>query len=67
VESGRRAAGAIDPRVPLLPQYNPLFLQVTGRLDDCLYAVGLPHILDCAGLMLVLAATLGLTQFVRSF
>jgi hypothetical protein len=46
VESGRRAAQAIDPRVKVLPQFKPLWLRLLSAVDDGCYAVGLPHLLD---------------------
>ena len=46
VESGRRAARAWDPRVPLKLQYKPRWLKVLSQLDDFCYQAGAPHILD---------------------
>ena len=45
VESGRRAAQVIEPSVKVLPQYDPWWLRFLGRLDDCSYVLGGPHIL----------------------
>ncbi|MEX2015644.1 MAG: FAD-dependent oxidoreductase [Candidatus Hydrogenedentales bacterium] len=58
VESGRRAAKAIDPRVRVLPQYTPRLLDIIGAIDDLCYRVGLPHILDLSPFLLVLAFVL---------
>ena len=62
VESGRRAAQAIDPGVKTLPQYKPLWLRVISMIDDACYAVGAPHVLDLfgAGCLLVSVGTLAL-------
>jgi uncharacterized protein with NAD-binding domain and iron-sulfur cluster len=58
VESGRRAAQAIDRRVVVLPQHRPAILRVLGGIDDGLYRLGLPHVLDSA--LVVLAVLAGL-------
>ena len=62
VESGRRAAQAIDPRVKVIPQYKPLWLRVISSIDDKFFSVGAPHFLDLllGGVLAVTAATLGL-------
>lgn len=52
VESGRLAARGIDPRVRVLHQYRPWLLRVLGNLDDRLYELGLPHLLDLSVLLL---------------
>ncbi len=39
VESGRRAAKAIDGRVPVVDQYLPSLLRYTRGVDDFLFAV----------------------------
>ncbi len=46
VESGRRAAQAIDRRVEVLGQHVPAWIRVLRRLDDLCYAAGMPHVLD---------------------
>ena len=60
VESGRRAAQAIDPRVKVLPQYKPLWLRILSAIDDGCFAVGLPHVLDLLLGGSLFAAALGL-------
>lgn len=62
VESGRRAARAIDPRVKVIPQYKPLWLQVIDSIDDRCNSIGAPHVLDLfwGGILAVPAAALGL-------
>jgi hypothetical protein len=57
VESGRRAARLIDPRVHVLPQHHPAVLRFLGRVDDICYRCGAPHVLDL-GLTLLLTAAL---------
>lgn len=57
VESGRRAAQKIEPGVTVLPQYVPIGLRILRRLDDGLYRLGWPHLLD---LLVVLGLILGL-------
>lgn len=46
VESGRRAARLLEPQVPVLSQYRPTALRMLGALDDMLYRIGAPHVLD---------------------
>jgi hypothetical protein len=62
VESGRRAAQAIDPAVKVLPQYKPLWLRMISAIDDGCFAVGVPHVLDLllGGFLLAAAVGLGL-------
>ncbi len=56
VESGRRAAQAIDPRVKVIPQYKPFWLRVISSIDDRCFSVGAPHFLDLL-LGVILAVT----------
>lgn len=46
VESGRRAAKAIDPRVTVIDQYVPGWLRIINKIDDLLFAVKGPHVMD---------------------
>jgi uncharacterized protein with NAD-binding domain and iron-sulfur cluster len=46
VESGRRAAKAIDDRVEVLDQYRPLWIKVLSRIDDILYIIKAPQLID---------------------
>lgn len=61
VESGRRAAQVLEPRVTVIPEYVPAWIRILRRLDDACYAVGAPHVLvvAAAGLALLGAAGLG--------
>lgn len=46
VESGRRAAKAIDPQVTVIDQYIPLWIRTISKIDDALYAIKGPHVMD---------------------
>lgn len=46
VESGRRAAKAIDDRVEVLDQYRPLWIKILSRIDDILYTIKAPQLID---------------------
>lgn len=46
VESGRRAAQVIEGDVVVLPQYRPTLLRFLGAVDDGLFAIHAPHVLD---------------------
>ena len=46
VESGRRAAHAIEPSVKVIPQYTPAWLRLVQVIDNACFAIGAPHILD---------------------
>ena len=57
VESGRRAAQAIDPAIEVIGQYKPWWLRLISSLDDVCYRTGAPHVLDILlGLLLVVTA-----------
>jgi uncharacterized protein with NAD-binding domain and iron-sulfur cluster len=46
VESGRRAAKAIDKRVVVLDQYQPGWLKFLSGIDDILFTVRAPQLVD---------------------
>lgn len=46
VESGRRAAKAINPRVAVIDQYIPGLVRIISGIDDVFYAVKAPHVID---------------------
>jgi hypothetical protein len=46
VESGRRAANLIDSGVKFIPEYKHPTLRVLGAIDDVLFAIRAPHVLD---------------------
>jgi len=54
VESGRRAAKAIDDRVIVLDQYRPLWIRGLSKIDDILYSIKAPQMIDSLFLSLVL-------------
>jgi hypothetical protein len=57
VESGRRAAQAIDPAIEVIGQYKPWWLRLISSLDDVCYRSGAPHVLDILlGLLLMVTA-----------
>jgi hypothetical protein len=60
VESGRRAAHAIDDRVEVLDQELPLWILVLADIDDLLFSINAPQVIDylAIGLFLVGAAWL---------
>jgi uncharacterized protein with NAD-binding domain and iron-sulfur cluster len=53
VESGRRAAKAIDPRVAVIDQYIPGWVRIISKIDDAFYAVKAPHVIDLTMVMLL--------------
>jgi len=58
VESGRRAAKAIDNQVEVLDQYQPGWIKNLSRIDDILYSVKAPQLIDSVFLSLVLSLIL---------
>jgi uncharacterized protein with NAD-binding domain and iron-sulfur cluster len=46
VESGRRAAKAIDNRVKVIDQYRPSWIKFLSKIDDILYQIKAPQLLD---------------------
>ncbi len=54
VESGRRAAKAVDGRVEVLDQHLPVWFKVLSRIDDLLYSVKAPQLIDSTLLTLTL-------------
>jgi hypothetical protein len=53
VESGRRAAKAIDNRVKVMDQYRPAWIRCLSGMDDALYSVKAPQIIDSLMLLLL--------------
>lgn len=62
VESGRRAAQAIDSSVEVISQYKPWWLSALSSVDDVCYRVGAPHVLDLTGVILLLGAAFTLAK-----
>jgi hypothetical protein len=54
VESGRRAAKAIDSRVGVIDQYIPGWIRMISKIDDVFYAVKAPHVVDLTIALLLL-------------
>jgi uncharacterized protein with NAD-binding domain and iron-sulfur cluster len=54
VESGRRAAKAIDERVEVLDQYRPKWIRSISKIDDILYSIKAPQIIDFIILFLLI-------------
>ncbi len=52
VESGRRAAQVFEPSVKVLGQYRPLWLLMLRALDNALYRLKAPNVLDVALIVL---------------
>ncbi len=60
VESGRRAARAVEPSVVVLPQFKPFWLRAIAAVDDLCYRFGLPHVVDIVLAAVVVALVSGL-------
>ena len=54
VESGRRAAKAIDEKVEVLDQYRPIWIKSLSKIDDILYSIKAPQVIDFIFLSLIL-------------
>jgi hypothetical protein len=54
VESGRRAAKAIDRRVKVIDQYRPLWIKILSIIDDLLFSIRAPQIIDSLFLAVIL-------------
>ena len=54
VESGRRAAKAIDDRVEVLDQYQPFWIKLLSRMDDLLFSIKAPQFIDSVFIALVM-------------
>jgi uncharacterized protein with NAD-binding domain and iron-sulfur cluster len=58
VESGRRAAKMIDERVNVLDQYRPIWIKSLSKMDDILYSIKAPQIIDSIFLFLFILTLL---------
>jgi uncharacterized protein with NAD-binding domain and iron-sulfur cluster len=56
VESGRRAAKAIDDRVQVLDQNQPLWTKSLSKIDDLLFKIKAPQVIDTILISLVVLA-----------
>jgi uncharacterized protein with NAD-binding domain and iron-sulfur cluster len=53
VESGRRAARYIDDRIKVIDQYTPIWIKGLSKVDDILYAIKAPQVIDTLLLFLI--------------
>lgn len=58
VESGRRAAQAIEPNVKVFPQYKSRWLRVLSAIDDIFFSAGAPHLAKFLLAALIVSVTL---------
>ena len=58
VESGRRAAQVFEPSVKVLGQYRPWWLLLLRSLDNLLYRLNAPNVLDVILIAAIIAAVL---------
>ena len=56
VESGRRAARSIDDRVKVIDQYIPLWIKSLSKVDDILYTIKAPQLIDSLLLSLIIVS-----------
>jgi len=65
VESGRRAARAIEPGARVLPQHLSPSLRVIRAVDNACFAIGAPHVIDLilVGSAIALLGVLALVAF----
>lgn len=64
VESGRLAARHLDPEVKVISQYEQPLLRVLSFVDDVLFRLMLPHLLDCV-ILIGLVVTVVLLAMIR--
>jgi hypothetical protein len=58
VESGRRAAQAIESSVKVIPQYKSKWLSIISTMDDMLYSINAPHALNFIAVCFLVAFTI---------
>lgn len=63
VESGRRAARLVEPDVTVIAQHKPALLRALGRIDDQLYRLRAPQLLD----LLAAAVPTGLVALIARY
>jgi hypothetical protein len=56
VESGRRAAQVFEPDVKVLGQYRPWWLLLLRSVDNALYRLNAPNVLDVTLIAAIVAA-----------
>jgi Flavin containing amine oxidoreductase len=65
VESGRRAAQVFEPSVKVLGQYRPWWLLLLRSLDNVLYRLNAPNVLDVTLIAAIVAGVLWLLCSLR--
>lgn len=66
VESGRRAARLIEPKIKVIKAHNPLIFRLLGVIDNVLFSVRAPHVLTVLLSLAVLFVSLSvLRMFVQ--
>src|SRR5664279_3765096 len=65
VESGRRAAQVFEPSVKVLGQYRPWWLLLLRSLDNVLYRLNAPNVLDVTLIAAIVAGVLWLLLSLR--
>lgn len=60
VESGRRAAKVFEPSVKVLGQYRPRWLLLLRSIDNLLYRLKAPNVLDVTLMAVIISFVLGL-------
>ena len=65
VESGRRAAQVFEPSVKVLGQYRPWWLLLLQSLDNALYRLNAPNVLDVTLIAAIVAGVLWLLCSLR--
>jgi hypothetical protein len=58
VESGRRAAKAVDNRIVVLDQYQPGWIKFLSGMDNLLFTVRAPQLVDVFIIILSVAVLL---------
>lgn len=63
VESGKLAVKIYEPDVLVIKQYNPFFFRFISKIDDVLFSMKLPNVLDLFLIMILLALLFLFYQF----
>jgi hypothetical protein len=66
VESGRRAAQVFEPNVKVLGQHRPRWLLTLRALDNLLYDLAAPNLLDMALIVTFVATVAGVLWLLLS-
>ena len=60
VESGRLAVRAVEPSVKVISAFYPWHVRLVSHLDDVLFAMGAPHLIDCLLITFALIAVMNI-------